>query len=280
MVRTGCAGVARQWLSGDALVQEINFRDALSLEGRSFVLLGAGQGIGVQIARALTQVGAKLLCADRDAACARATANSVGAAHCAADVTRREDVEAAFQSARERLGDIHGVVNIVGQATLRSILDYTDEQWDAQFDIVLKHALLTLQAGMKHMSEGTSFTFIGSLSGSRAVVGQPAYGTAKAALHHLVRCAAVELGPKGVRVNAIAPGFIFNPRLQTLLGPEQWRKLETHIPLGGAAHPSEIAGAVLFLVSKLASHVTGVVLPVDGGLEPLAGLPPLEWNPH
>jgi NAD(P)-dependent dehydrogenase (short-subunit alcohol dehydrogenase family) len=261
-------------------LQEIDYRNALSLDGQGFVLLGAGQGIGVQIARALTQSGARLYCVDRDPTGAQATAESVGAGHCAADVTRRAQVQTAFRQAHDHLEEIHGVVNIVGQATIRSILDYTDEDWSSQFDVVVTHALLTLQVGMQYMKPGSSFTFIGSLAGNRAVVGQAAYGTAKAALHHLVRGAAVEFGPKGVRVNAVAPGFIFNPRLQTLLGPEQWKKLEKHIPLGGAAHPSEIAGAVLFLVSKLASHVTGVVLPVDGGLDPLAGLPTLDWKPQ
>jgi NAD(P)-dependent dehydrogenase (short-subunit alcohol dehydrogenase family) len=262
------------------LIDQIDFRNGLAQEGRSFMLLGAGQGIGIQIARALTQVGAQVLCVDRDAAGAQATADEVGAYHCAADVTRREDMVPAFRLAHERFGEIHGVINIVGQATIRSILDYTDEEWNSQFDIVVKHALLTLQVGMKYLRAGSSFTFIGSLAGDRAVVGQPAYGSAKAALHHLVRGAAVEFGPKGVRVNAVAPGFIFNPRLRTLLGPDQWKKLEAHIPLRGAAHPSEIAGAVLFLVSTLASHVTGVILPVDGGLGPLAGLPTLDWRPQ
>lgn len=262
------------------LTQEMDFRNALLQDGRHFVLMGAGQGIGVQIARALTQVGAEVLCVDRDAAGAQATAHSVGARHYAADVTRRDEVTGAFAYARECWGEIHGVVNIVGQATIRSILDYTDAEWDSQFDIVVKHALLTLQIGMKYMARGSSFTFIGSLAGDRVVLSQPAYGSAKAALHHLVRGAAVELGSKGVRVNAVAPGFIFNPRLRTLLGPEQWKKVEDHIPLGAAAHPSEIAGAVLFLVSQLASHVTGVVLPVDGGLAPMAGLPPLDWKPQ
>jgi NAD(P)-dependent dehydrogenase (short-subunit alcohol dehydrogenase family) len=258
----------------------MDFRNALTQEGRSFVLLGAGQGIGIQIARALTQVGAEVLCVDRDGAVAAATAGEVNALHCAADVTRRADMETAFRFAHDRFGEIHGVVNIVGQATIRSILDYTDDEWTSQFDIVIKHALLTLQVGMKYLRAGSSFTFIGSLAGDRAVIDQPAYGSAKAALHHLVRSAAVELGPKGVRVNAVAPGFIFNPRLRALLGPEQWEKLEARIPLRTAARPSEIAGAVLFLVSALASHVTGVILPVDGGLWPLAGLPSLDWKPQ
>src|ERR1700738_4432775 len=106
--------------------------------------MGAGQGIGVQIARALTQSGARLYCVDRDPRGARATAESVGAGHCAADVTRRAQVQTAFRQAPDHLEEIHGVVNIVGQATIRSILDYTDEDWSSQFDVVVTHALLTL----------------------------------------------------------------------------------------------------------------------------------------
>jgi len=107
---------------------------------------------------------------------------------------------------------------------------------------------------------------------------QAVYGTAKAALHHLVRCTAVELAKDMIRVNAVAPGFIRTPRLEVILAPDQWRLVEQAIPMERAAQPYEIAAALLFLASDLSSHVTGQVLSVDGGLGNGAALPPLRFG--
>ena len=107
---------------------------------------------------------------------------------------------------------------------------------------------------------------------------QVAYGTAKAALHHLVRGAAQELASQHTRVNAVAPGFIRTPRLEQMLSPEQWGEIERHIPLGKAARPYEIAGPILFLASDLSSHITGQIVAVDGGLNNAAALPDIKWG--
>ena len=112
----------------------------------------------------------------------------------------------------------------------------------------------------------------------RSVRDQAVYGTAKAALHHLVRCMAVELAKDMIRVNAVAPGFIRTPRLEVILAPDQWRLVEQAIPMKRAAQPYEIAAALLFLASDLSSHVTGQVLSVDGGLGNGAALPPLRFG--
>src|SRR3546814_3338171 len=105
------------------------------------------------------------------------------------------------------------------------------------------------------MPQGGPITFVGSMSGNRAVANQLVYGTSKAALHHLVRGAAVELGPKGIRVNAVAPGFIRTPRLLELLDKAQWEEIDRHVPIGRAATPEEIAATLLFMSSDLAAHV-------------------------
>jgi NAD(P)-dependent dehydrogenase (short-subunit alcohol dehydrogenase family) len=106
---------------------------------------------------------------------------------------------------------------------------------------------------------------------------QVAYGTAKAALHHLVRSAASELARDRIRVNAVAPGFIRTPRLEQILTADQWKLIEQAIPLGRAAQPHEIAAPLLFLASELSSHITGQVLAVDGGLANEAALPVLSF---
>jgi NAD(P)-dependent dehydrogenase (short-subunit alcohol dehydrogenase family) len=176
---------------------------------------------------------------------------------------------------------VRGVVDIVGVAGIRPLADTDDAAWAAQFDIVLRHAYLAVQIGGRVMAEsgGGTLTFVGSLSGDLAVRGQVAYGVAKAALHHLVRSAAVELGPRQVRVNAVAPGFIRTPRLNGRLDESQWTEIGRHVPIGRAATPAEIAGPLLFLSADLSSHVTGQVLGVDGGAGVIAALPELKFGP-
>jgi NAD(P)-dependent dehydrogenase (short-subunit alcohol dehydrogenase family) len=120
---------------------------------------------------------------------------------------------------------------------------------------------------------------VGSLAGLRTVRDEVAYGTAKAALHHLVRGMASELARDKIRVNALAPGFIRTPRLETLLARDQWELIERAIPLGRAAQPYEIAACLLFLASVLSSYITGEVIVVDGGLANEAALPPLRFDP-
>src|SRR5262249_1918988 len=162
----------------------------------------------------------------------------------------------------------------------KELAEFTDDDWDWQFGIVLRHAFLTLQYGAAAIAEagGGVMVFVGSMAGNRVVPNQAVYGSAKAALHHLVRCAANEHAGKRIRVNPIAPGFIAPPRLEEILSPAQWRTVESRIPLQHAATPAEIAATILFLASDLSSHVTGQVLAVDGGLGNAAAVPDLAWR--
>jgi 3alpha(or 20beta)-hydroxysteroid dehydrogenase len=195
-------------------------------------------------------------------------------------VTTREGLAQVFADARAALGPVHGVVDIVGMARIKQLAEFTDDDWDWQFAIVLRHAFLTLQYGAAAIAEsgGGAMVFVGSMAGNRVVPNQAVYGSAKAALHHLVRCAANEHAAKGIRVNAIAPGFIRTPRLEEMLSPEQWQAVESRIPLRHAATPAQIAATILFLASDLSSHVTGQVLAVDGGLGNSAAMPDLAWG--
>lgn len=260
--------------------QAPDYLSLLNLKGRGFVVLGAGQGIGEQSVHALAQAGAKVFCVDNDDGRAKAIARTVNGHACVADATKREDVARIFNEAKAALGAVRGVVDIIGVARLKALSDFSDDEWDWQFGIVLRHAFLTLQYGAAAISEagGGTMTFVGSLAGMLSVRKQVAYGTAKAALHHLVRGAAQELASRHVRVNAIAPGFIRTPRLEQMLSAEQWREIEGHIPIGKAAKPFQIAGPILFLSSELSNHITGQILSVDGGLNNAAALPEIKWG--
>lgn len=251
-----------------------DYPSLLRLDGRGYIVLGAGDGMGRQATHALAQAGAQVLCVDRDSALAETIAGEIGGIAATADVTSRADMERLFALARERLkAPLTGIVDVVGMAITKPLAQLDDAGWAAQFDIVLRHAYLALQLGSSVLPRGGNITFVGSISGEVSVANQAAYGTAKAALHHLVRCAAHELGPAGIRVNAVAPGFVRTPRLLKALSPEFWEKVSSVNPLRRVAVPADIAAALLFLASDLAGYVTGNVMTLDGGTSGIAALP-------
>jgi NAD(P)-dependent dehydrogenase (short-subunit alcohol dehydrogenase family) len=248
----------------------------IGLDGRAFVVLGAGAGIGSATSRALAGAGAHVLCVDREPALAEAIAAEVNGVAFAADVTRRVEMEAVFEAARERLSSpVTGLVDIVGISTYGSLTQISDETWDGQFDSVLRHAYLAIQLGGNAIAQngGGTMVFIGSLSGTLSISHRGAYGTAKAALHHLVRTAAHDLGSRNVRVNAVAPGLVRTPRLVEKFDEETWDKIERAIPLGRTATPEDVANAILFLASEMSSVISGAVIPIDGALGVVASLP-------
>ncbi len=258
-----------------------DYLSLLRMDGRGVIVLGAGQGIGEQSAIALAQAGARVFCVDRDPALAEAIAQRTGGVGCAADVTVRDDVQRVFDTARGRFGRVHAVVDIVGVADIRPLQATDDDQWSRQFDIVLRHAYLTLQIGAPMLAAdgGGALTFVGSMAGNLAVRNQAAYGAAKAAMHHLIRNAAVEFGGRQVRVNGVAPGYVRTPRLNVRLAEDAWTAIGATVPMGRAATPAEIAGPLLFLSSDLAGHVNGQILGVDGGVSVTAPVPDVRFGP-
>ena len=245
-----------------------DYPQRLRLDGRGFVVIGAGQGIGRQVTHALASVGARCFCVDKDEGLAADVAKEVGGTAWSGDATRRADAERLFSDAEDALGRIDGVVDIVGMARYAPLVDVDDEQWDWHFDIVLRHAWLAMQLGARRMREtgGGCMVFIASVSGITAAPLHSAYGAAKAGLIALVKSAAVELGPQGIRVNAVAPGVVWTPRVSGYLGDEGRERNSANTPLRRVALPADIASAVLFLASDLAGYVTGQTLVVDGGV--------------
>jgi NAD(P)-dependent dehydrogenase (short-subunit alcohol dehydrogenase family) len=245
-----------------------SYVDQLRLDGRRLLVIGAGQGIGRQTAHAFGQAGAIVGCVDIDSERAGRVASEVGGVAIVGDVTRRQGVADVVGEAIARLGGIDGYADIVGMGLPSTLLDASDEFFDAQFTINFRHAVLLVQlVGPQMTGPGGTIVHIVSDCGRGSSPGQVAYGAAKAALISLVRSAAIELAPSGVRVNAVSPGLILTPRVSATMSPEALATLADNAPLGRNGSPSDIAAAVLFLMSPLAGYITGQVLVVDGGVD-------------
>lgn len=245
-----------------------DYPSRLRLDGRGVVVVGAGQGIGRQTVHALAQAGARVVCVDNREDLAREVAEEVGGIPAVADARERADVERVLDEAIRALGRIDAVADIVGMAKYVDAVDTSDEDWDWTMGIVLRHAVLFGQLAGRRMAEagGGAMIFVASVSGITSAPRHAAYGVAKAGLMSWVRSLAVELGPKGVRVNAVAPGVVWTPRVAAYLSEAGKQKQERNAPLRRIAEPSDIAGAILFLASDLAGYINGQTLVVDGGV--------------
>ncbi|HUV09540.1 MAG TPA: SDR family oxidoreductase [Acidimicrobiia bacterium] len=239
----------------------------IRLDGRRFLVLGAGQGIGRQTVHALAAVGARVACLDLEADRAHEIAREVGGLALVGDATKRPDMQAIVDGAVAGLGGLDGVVDIIGMARYAALTDVDDEEWDWHHDIVLRHAYLAVQLAGRVLAErGGVMVFVASVSGITSAPNHAAYGVAKAGLMSLVRSAAVELGPSHVRVNAVAPGVVWTPRVSQYLGDDGRERNEANTPLRRIAATADIAGPILFLCSDLSAFVTGQTLVVDGGV--------------
>jgi len=245
----------------------------LRMDGRGIVVIGAGQGIGRQTCHALAQAGAVVCCVDLDPELAGEVANEVGGVPWSGNATVRADAERLFLEAPAALAGagasgIHGLVDIVGMAQYKGLLDIDDDLWNWHHDIVLRHAYLAVQLGGRVLRDagGGVMVFVASASGLSAAPHHAAYGAAKAGLIGLVRSAAVELGPLGIRVNAVAPGLVWTPRVSGYLGDKGKSLNAANSPLDRVAMPKDIASAIAFLASDLSSYVNGQILSVDGGV--------------
>lgn len=244
----------------------------LGLEGRAALVAGAGQGIGAATARRLAGAGARVACMDvdeerRDAVVDELRSSGAEAVPISGDLLDRGQVEAAAESTVDAFGAIDVAVDIVGVARWNEALDLSDDDWDASFDLVLRHVFFLAQAAGRRMVEqgSGSIVSIASVSGLFAAPFHAAYGAAKAGLVALTKSLAVEWGRHGVRVNAVAPGAVRTPRVLEQLSPEREAESSKSIPLGRMAEPDEIARVVLFLASDLAAYVTGQTVVADGG---------------
>jgi len=242
---------------------------SIDLTGKVALVTGSTRGIGLAIATALHQAGARVAVAGRDAARAQEVATGLGAGTVGVgcEVTDAEQVAAAIAAVEQALGPLDILVNNAGLTRDNILLRLSEADWDAVLDANLKGAFLTMRAVTKGMMKRRSGRIINisSIVGLIGNKGQANYAASKAGLIGLTKSAAREYASRGILINCIAPGFIETDMTAAL--PEEARKvLLGEIALGRLGAPADIADTVLYLASDLASYVTGQVLVVDGGM--------------
>ena len=237
------------------------------LDDRVALVVGAGRGIGRQTCHALAQAGARVACIDMDRDSAARVAAEVGGQAFSADVRREAEVEAVFDAVLAAMRSIDAVVDIVGASEGRPLPEIDAAFLDRTFELNFHQAVhVTRVAADRMAGQGGSIVLVGSSAGLASLPNQIAYGAAKAALHHFVRGAASEVGHLGVRVNAVAPGYIRTERMLARFRDEQWREVETNTPQQRAGRTADIAGIALFLAQDLSSYLNGQVILADGGM--------------
>jgi 3-oxoacyl-[acyl-carrier protein] reductase len=248
----------------------------IDLSGRTALVTGSSQGIGAEIARLLHRAGARLVInhpdhaggkVHQDAQALRdelAADRADSAMVVAADVSDPAEVEAMMQRIRQDWGGIDILVNNAGILRDRSIAKMTLDEWRTVLDVDLSGVFYCCKFGLEILRDGGSIVSLGSLAAKMGFHGQANYAAAKAGVQALTRVLARECARRSIRVNAVAPGVIDTPMAAQISEPAR-AQLAQSIALRRLGNPQEVAQAVLFLCSPLASYITGHVLEVDGG---------------
>jgi 3-oxoacyl-[acyl-carrier protein] reductase len=248
----------------------------IDLAGTTALITGASQGIGAGIARALHRAGARVILNHPDSPDGRTLVDATALADelsalgddsvlvRGADVSDPGAVEAMMASIRDEVGGLDFLVNNAGILRDRTAAKMTPDDWRAVIDVNLSGVFYCCKYGLEILRDGGAIVNIGSLSAEAGFPGQSNYAAAKAGVQALTRVLGRECARRSIRVNAIAPGLI-DTAMAASIRAEVRSAMEEAIPLGRLGRPEDVAQAVAFLCSPLASYVTGHTLAVNGG---------------
>jgi NAD(P)-dependent dehydrogenase (short-subunit alcohol dehydrogenase family) len=256
----------------------------IGFEGRSVLVTGGAAGIGRAVAEAFAARGARVAVADLDRAALAETEAAFAARGfapllaAACDVRDTAAVEALVADVEARHGGLDVLVNNVGdiQGVIKPLERMSDEEIDAQYAVTLKHVFVVSRAAiplLRRRAPGSSIVSISSIEGYRGLPRLVPYASFKLAIEGFTKSLALELGPDGIRVNAVAPETTETSQItpSKWIAPEHRERVRDWIPLGRFGRPSDVAGCTLFLASELAAWVTGTVVHCDGGALAAAG---------
>lgn len=248
----------------------------MSFTEKVVIVTGASSGIGRAAAEAFGREGAAVVVVGRDETGLAAAATAVRLAGgrpvmCRADVTADDAPERVVRTAVDAFGGIDVLVNAAGIIASGTLEATSDETWDAMMAVNARAPFRMMRAAMPHLAARKGAVVnVSSVNGLRSFPGVLAYCVSKAAVDQLTRCAALEMAPHGVRVNAVNPGVtVTNLHRRSGMDETQYaafleRSKTTH-PLGRPGRPEDVASLILFLASERASWMTGETIPVDGG---------------
>ena len=241
------------------------------LASRRILITGAGAGIGATTAKLLAKHGARVAILDRDAAAAEATAGKLGAGQGLAlggDVTDPSAVEAVMNAMTDLWGGLDDLVNNAGTWDHGALLELSTERWRRVFEVNLMAPIAISNAAVARMAAGGSIVNVSSVLGQVTAPGRGPYCVSKSALIALTRMQAIEWAERGIRVNAIAPGYIMNDTTRALAesGSFDMSAINRRTPLGRFGEESEVAEGIAYLLDPArAAYTTGHVLEVNGG---------------